>query len=314
MNKTDRMLAILLELQRKGLCRAEDLAETFETSVRTIYRDVQALSEAGVPVIGAPGQGYSLVQGYFLPPVSFAAEEAVALLLGIDFVEQQFDDAYRRKAAQAKGKIEAILPEPVREEASRMRAAMRLLKVGTLREEERPLLAELRQAILEERKVRIGYVKMMKGNAPGVPSVRDVAPYGLVFVQGGWMLVGYCSLRQELRHFRLTRIHSLEPLEEKFTRPRDFNLHTYTPPQNDRSTLVRLLFQHGLADKVKEYNSFYTERMETAAEGLLVTLRVRQAEEVIPWILSWGAGVVVLEPEPLREKIREAAEHIAKRY
>lgn len=67
MNKTDRMLAIVLELQRKGVVRAEDLASVFETSVRTIYRDIQALSEAGVPVVGATGQGYSLVKGYFAP-------------------------------------------------------------------------------------------------------------------------------------------------------------------------------------------------------------------------------------------------------
>ncbi|MDF2662089.1 MAG: transcriptional regulator, partial [Paenibacillus sp.] len=64
MNKTDRMLAIVLELQRKGTLRAADLAAVFETSVRTIYRDVQALCEAGVPVVGSPGQGYSLMEGY----------------------------------------------------------------------------------------------------------------------------------------------------------------------------------------------------------------------------------------------------------
>lgn len=71
MNKTDRLLAIVLELQRKGVVRAEDLAASFETSTRTIYRDIQALSEAGVPIVGATGVGYSLMDGYFLPPVSF---------------------------------------------------------------------------------------------------------------------------------------------------------------------------------------------------------------------------------------------------
>ncbi len=65
MNKTDRLLAIVIELQRKGVLRAEDLAARFETSTRTIYRDIQALSEAGVPVVGAPGQGYSLMEGIF---------------------------------------------------------------------------------------------------------------------------------------------------------------------------------------------------------------------------------------------------------
>jgi predicted DNA-binding transcriptional regulator YafY len=98
MNKTDRMLAIILELQRNRMLRAEDLAERFETSVRTIYRDVQALSEAGVPIIGAPGTGYSLMEGYFLPPISFTVEEAVTLLIGTDFIEQRFDQDYEVQA------------------------------------------------------------------------------------------------------------------------------------------------------------------------------------------------------------------------
>jgi predicted DNA-binding transcriptional regulator YafY len=80
------MLAIVLELQRKPVLRAEDLADVFEVSVRTIYRDIQALSEAGVPIAGAPGQGYSLMEGYFLPPVSFTVDEAVTLLIGTDFI------------------------------------------------------------------------------------------------------------------------------------------------------------------------------------------------------------------------------------
>jgi predicted DNA-binding transcriptional regulator YafY len=100
MNKTDRLLAIVLELQRKEVVRAEDLATLFEVSVRTIYRDIQVLSEAGVPIIGATGTGYSLMEGYFLPPVSFTVEEAVTLLIGTDFIQQRFDYDYRVRAQQ----------------------------------------------------------------------------------------------------------------------------------------------------------------------------------------------------------------------
>src|SRR5437588_970923 len=88
MNRTDRLLAIILELQGKGWQRAEDLAETFETSKRTIYRDIQALGEAGVPVVSLPGRGYSLMKGYFLPPLSFTTDEATMLLLGSDLMAQ----------------------------------------------------------------------------------------------------------------------------------------------------------------------------------------------------------------------------------
>src|SRR5262252_5341 len=149
MNRTDRLLAIVLELQRKGARRAEDLAATFETSKRTIYRDIrharltqrldvavdrafadlaatfetskrtiyrdiQALSESGVPVVAQPGVGYSLVEGYFLPPVSFSADEATMLLLGGDFVAQNFDAQYRAAAVSAGRKIEAVLSEKLR--------------------------------------------------------------------------------------------------------------------------------------------------------------------------------------------------------
>lgn len=127
MNKTDRMLAIVLELQRRRSMRAVDLAELFETSVRTIYRDVQALCKAGVPIVGSPGQGYSLVEGYFLPPIGFTAEEAVVLLLGLDFVERRFDREYRLRADSSRGKIEAVLPDSVRQEATRLRAGWKFL-------------------------------------------------------------------------------------------------------------------------------------------------------------------------------------------
>src|SRR5215469_5290717 len=104
MNRTDRLLAIILELQARSRQRAEDLAATFETSKRTIYRDIQALSEAGVPIVSVPGQGYSLVEGYFLPPLRFSTEEAMMLLLGSDSVAQHFDPHYRAAALSASRK------------------------------------------------------------------------------------------------------------------------------------------------------------------------------------------------------------------
>jgi len=109
MNKTDRMLAIVLELQGKGRLRAEDLAQIFETSKRTIYRDMEALSEAGVPIVAVPGQGYALMAGYFLPPLSFRTDEATMLLLGSDLMAQNFDAQYRAAAQSASRKIEGVL-------------------------------------------------------------------------------------------------------------------------------------------------------------------------------------------------------------
>src|SRR5437588_903585 len=147
MNRTDRLLAIVLELQARGRQRAEDLAATFETSKRTIYRDIEALSEAGVPLVAVPGQGYSLMEGYFLPPLTFSADEAAMLLLGSDVMAGSFDRQYRAAAESAGRKIGAVLPEGLRHDVEALRASIMFLagrrEAGTER------LATLRRAILE---------------------------------------------------------------------------------------------------------------------------------------------------------------------
>ncbi|MFJ7746805.1 helix-turn-helix transcriptional regulator [Peribacillus sp. NPDC097295] len=315
MNKTDRLLAIVLELQRKEVVRAEDLATLFETSVRTTYRDIQALSEAGVPIIGAPGTGYSLMDGYFLPPIGFTVPEAVSLLIGTDFIEQRFDDDYRVRAQAARGKIEAILPESIRNETSRVRKAMRLLisDKQVRQSKEKEYLEKIRRAILDVQKISFHYAKRLADSEGNRHSVRTVAPYGLVLVQGSWMLVARCDLRQEIRHFRLSRMTELINLEERFELPAHFDLWEYTPP-DDRHLRVRLRFNHDIADKVKESNYHYMEDMEELQDGLHVVLRVHQLDQLLQWVLGWGAGVIVLEPESFRNRIREETKNMLKRY
>lgn len=315
MNKTDRLLAIVLELQRNKVLRAEDLAATFETSVRTIYRDIQALSEAGVAVIGAPGQGYSLMEGYFLPPISFTVDEAVTLLIGTDFIEQWFDTHYGNKSRTSRGKIEAILPESIRSEASRIRKSFRLFSSAkdVARIQEKAYLETIRRAILEQRRIRFCYTKRIAEEDGNRQSVRTVAPYGLVLHQGSWVLIAWCGLRQDIRHFRLSRMTELIDLEDRFLLPADFHLAVYQPPDN-RDVRVRIWVKPDIADKVRESNNFYLETIEDHTEGLLMTFRVREPEELLHWVLGWGGGVVVLEPESFRIRIRNELEKTLKRY
>src|SRR3954464_2060944 len=118
MNRTDRLLAIVLELQARRYTRADDLAAQFEVSVRTIYRDVLALCEAGVPRGATPGYGYALAPGYFLPPLMLTPDEAGMLLLGAAFVAEQVDAPYKQAVDRARKKIEKLLPEAPRQEVA----------------------------------------------------------------------------------------------------------------------------------------------------------------------------------------------------
>lgn len=167
-------------------------------------------------------------------------------------------------------------------------------------------MALIRQAIVEEQQICFRYRKNKQGLSDLEETIRQTNPYGLVFTNGDWMLIAFCHLRQEIRHFLLRRMSEIQLLEKTFNRPAEFNLHTYTPP-DDRDVIVIVLVHPHLANKVKEYNYYYMDSIDERQEGLYITLRVRRPEDALQWLLSWGAGVVVLEPESLRRKIKEEA-------
>lgn len=310
MNRTDRLLAIVLELQAKKQVRAEDLAVTFEVSKRTIYRDMLALDESGVPIVSIPGQGYSLVDGYFLPPLSFKTDEAIMLLLGADFVAQNFDAQYRRAAESASHKIVSVLPTQLRHEVEYLQHSIQFISFNELAAPH--TLRQLRNAIIERKTVRFGYHARYRSDQTDAADVREVDPYALMHVGGGWMLIAYCHLRRDIRHFRLERMEDVVTLEKVFARPHDFEIQRSS--DDDRTLVVRALFDHEAARRIQEAPSFYQSGQEAHPDGLLVTLAVRQPGDILGWLLSWGSHVRVLEPESLRELLAHEAERLLENH
>jgi predicted DNA-binding transcriptional regulator YafY len=298
-NRTDRLLAIVLELQARGRQRAEDLAATFETSKRTIYRDIEALSEAGVPLVAVPGQGYSLMEGYFLPPLTFSSDEAAMLLLGSDVMAGSFDRQYRAAAETAGRKIAGVLPDGLRAEVAALRESILFIPARATSEER--YLSLLRGAILARRAVRFRYHTRHRANGSGDPTTREVDPFTLVHLQGAWYLTGHDGLRGGMRTFRLDRMEELTELERTFARPE--GLQVSRPRADDRSVEVRALFAPGVARWVRESRSFFTTAEEDTPQGLLVTLHVRQESQILGWLLGWGRHVRVLAPASLCRSI-----------
>jgi predicted DNA-binding transcriptional regulator YafY len=314
MNRTDRLLAIVLELQGKRWRRAEDLADTFETSKRTIYRDMLALGEAGVPVVSIPGRGYSLVEGYFLPPLSFTADEATILLLGTDVMAQSFDTQYQAVAQSASRKILGALPDAQRAAAESLRERIQFISGATsARPDTAPQLEKLqrlRGAIVESRRVRFDYhARFGAGSTEtsGASTTRTVDPYALAHVGGAWHLTGYCHIRRGLRTFRLERIEGLSTLPETFERPATLRLGRRRPQEEPHLT-VRALLAPEVARWVRESPSYFTVAMDETPAGLLVTLAVRDIGEIMQWLLGWGRHVRVLAPETLRQRLAAEAE------
>jgi predicted DNA-binding transcriptional regulator YafY len=310
MNRTDRLLGIVLELQARKQMRAEDLAATFEVSKRTIYRDLMALAESGVPVVPLPGQGFTLVEGYFLPPLSFSSDEAIMLLLGMDFVAQNFDAQYHNAAQSAGHKIVTVLPEQLRREVEYLASSIRFITFNELAAPK--TLQQLRRAIIQRRTVRFRYHARYHTNETSATSVREADPYALIHIGGAWMLIAYCHLRRANRHFRLDRMEELVILEKEFMRPPDFSIQV--DDDKDRTVMVQALFDHETARRIQEAPSLYQVEQAQHPDGLLVTLAVRQLEDILNWLLSWGSHVRVLAPEALRELITHEAQRILENH
>ena len=207
MRRADRLFQLVQYLRRRGVVTARHLADELEVSERTIYRDVQHLCLAGVPIEGEAGVGYRL-RGYDLPPLTFTRDELEAVTLGLRIVDSWTDEDLAAAARRALAKIEAVLPEghdqllhetPLHAPKEHQRVALRID------------FSELRAAIRHRRKVRVDYT-----DAKGAGTGRVLRPFGLAFYGPVWILAAWCEMRRDYRAFRPDRIAAMDVLDETF--------------------------------------------------------------------------------------------------
>jgi predicted DNA-binding transcriptional regulator YafY len=304
--RTDRLLAILLDLRARGRQRAEDLAARYETSVRTIYRDVESLCEAGIPIVALPGSGYELPRDYFTPALHFTLDEAAALAIAGDYGAQMFGAGLREASRSATLKLAAAVPAPVREGLASARERVRLVASET-NEHVAERLAQLRAAVTESRHVRISY----RGRDDAAPRERRIAPYLLAQVAGAWYCAGHDDERGAVRRFRVSRIGEVTLEATHFERPADF---VAGPSDDEPRTAVCVRFDRSVGHLAREAAAWYEATFTDAEDGSLVaTLNVRSERSLLPWLLRWADAVEVLEPLALRAQLATTAAAIAAR-
>ncbi|WP_181307512.1 YafY family protein [Rufibacter sp. XAAS-G3-1] len=204
MNRVDRLFGILTLLQSKKYVTAEKIAEAFGISVRTVYRDVKALGEQGVPLGFEPHKGYFVVQGYFLPPVSFTSEEANALLLMEAMVFGFTDKSIHTHYASALSKVKAVLRTTQKEKLDFLTNLIKL-QMPPCFNNDYEYLAVIQQAISNNSILEIGYK-----NKNEEVSKRQLEPIGLIFYAFSWHLIGWCHQRRDYRDFKVSRILTLQ--------------------------------------------------------------------------------------------------------
>lgn len=209
MGRTDRLFQIVQFLQQRRITTAEQIAEEMGVSVRTIYRDIQALSLSGVPIQGEAGVGYYLPQYFTLPPMTFNHNELEALLLGIRFAQSWADAELGHAASSALRKIEAVLPDSLKQQLGGSVLFAPGFYVPDVMTQS---LADLRKAIQAQQKVSISYSRDDKQQ-----SQRIIWPLALFFWGPAWSLTAWCELRESFRNFRLDRMEAVEVLDEHFS-------------------------------------------------------------------------------------------------
>ena len=308
-------MAIVVYLQGRRLCRAEDMAAHFEISVRTMYRDLAALGEAGIPIMAEAGVGYSLVKGYHLPPVMFTAEEAGALFIGGKLVEKLTDASLRKHMESALLKIRSVLPRERQDHLDRLERSTAVLgkhSVAVTRMASEALIP-IQQALAERRVLTLDYL----GGARRELTRRQVEPLGLIYYADNWHLIAHCRLRCDLRDFRSDRIRSLRLLNEVFTGHTDFSLPEYmeTPAREDGLETVVIRFKREVMEHVRrDWNIRVEQEKEEANGEVAVTLRIYALESFASWILSFGDKAEVASPERLKSVVATEAAKVMAKY
>lgn len=226
MNRVDRLFGIVTLLQSRKYVSAERISEKFEISIRTVYRDIKAIGEAGIPVSFEPNKGYFIVPGYFTPPVSFTLEEANSLLLSQSLIGGFGDRSVQSTFDSALTKIKAVLKQVDKEKLAILDQRIKFQLPERLNFEFE-YLSKIQHAIIEQTQIKITYQSLKDERLE-----RVIEPIGLVFYAFSWHLIGYCQLRKDYRDFKVERIKELKSTSLPFETTPHISLSEYKLPVN----------------------------------------------------------------------------------
>lgn len=208
-----RLTAITTQLQTKRLLTAASLSQKFGVSLRTIYRDMKTLEEAGIPVLSVDGKGYRMMEGYRLPPVMFTESEAAALVTAERLVRHGSDASLGTEYASALGKVKSVLRHPVKEKAELLSERIAVSPALSGSAASNSLLL-IQQALTSFEALQISYHAQHSDEI----TERVVEPFALYYSQQeSWLMIAYCRLRADFRMFRLDRLLQILPLGVHFS-------------------------------------------------------------------------------------------------
>lgn len=313
MNRTDRLAAILIQLQSRPLIKGRDLAERFSISLRTVYRDIHALEEAGVPVIGEAGTGYRLMEGYKLPPVMFTADEASALLTAAKLIKSKTDVNTSAHYNSALDKIKAVLRAKEKDHIAEIDAHIAVVSHPAIVYDppQNLHLQPVLKAIAAKNVMEIRYTSIDKNET----LLRKVEPVGVYYLGSHWYLVAFCRLRNDYRNFRTDKISQATVTTETISRQHP-SLQRFISEMTAERELRKVVIDvppdivKYFGDQ-KYYNGFVKE--ENFAGKMRMTFLTGSLTGFARWFMIFGDQVSIIEPLELGEMVSLLATDILKK-
>ncbi len=314
MNRIDRLTAILIQLQTKRIVKAEEISDRFEISLRTVYRDVKALMEAGVPIGSEAGKGYFIVDGYHLPPVMFNQEEASAMLTAGKLVEKMTDDSIRKAYDSALLKVKAVMNASEKDHLENLQSSVAVFRSPDTRMEfPNQYMADIQKAISHRNVLLLHYLSGKQEH-----TTRQVEPIGIVYYSGKWHLISWCRIRQAYRDFRTDKILKLTVTEEQFDQRGHYTLQEYlrglTMTHDDMTEIV-ISFEHEAAKwatHARYYYGFVSE--ERTGERCRMTFLATNTRMFCKWLITFGNAAEIESPAELRETVDDLIDELAHHY
>lgn len=313
MNRIDRITAILIQLQSKKLIRAQEVADRFSISLRTVYRDIKTLEEAGVPIIGEAGQGYSLMEGYRLPPVMFTREEAISFLTAEKMMDKFTDASLRREYHSAMYKIKAVLRGAEKDLLEDMDAHIEVVDNPYLpkRDQNQSHLQAILRSITDQEVIDIGYF----ANKSQEYSNRELEPVGIYYHGNYWYLVAYCRLRKDYRNFRTDRISYINRTAKKITSKHP-SLQSFIQGLQKEKALIPVVIRVEKSalpyfGEQKYYNGFLSQQEINGQVEM--TFLCRSLMGFARYFLLFGEYAEIVRPAELKSLIKDNLAAIEKK-
>ena len=315
MNRIDRLTAILIHLQSKKIVTAKELANRFDISKRTVYRDIRALEEAGVPIGSEPGIGYFIVDSYHLPPVGFSKEEASALLIANKLTEKLTDKTLQENLNSALYKIRSILNVSEKEFIENIDNHIEVFSSSAILKSNVP--EKIMDIILKGIDKKVALELVYNSFSKNEDTNRIVEPVGICHYSFNWHLIAFCKLRNDYRDFRIDRIKSIKLTNEKFTIENKPSIRDYfnTIASNNEVFLVRLLFDKGIIPEISQAKYYYGFIDEKEINDKVEMSFLSNSEDYIgKWIITLLDKVKIIEPESLKTTVVGMVKNLQKKY